>query len=467
MSDASSSTVITERARELPPGPRGLPLLGSAHKLASGSLELISDATRAHGETVMLRFGPIRFVIINRPEDVRHVLVKNHRAYAKSRSYEPLRLLLGNGLVTSEGPLWTRQRKLMQPAFHRQRLAGFAETMVTCTMKHLDRWDAREAAGERELDVHAEMMRLTFVIVGQTLFSVDLSRDACGFGDALTTAIRYASARTESLSQLLPAWLPTPANLRFRRARRVLDRVVARMIAERRASSTTRAADLMAMLMAATDESGTERMSDVQLRDEVMTLVAAGHETTSNLLTWTFLLLAQHPEIERRLHAELTRALGARPPTFTDLDALVYTEQVINESMRLYPPVWMIERAAVSDDQLGDPPCRIPKGTIVGVCPWTLHRNPRLWANPEAFDPERFTPTRAAERPRYAFLPFGAGPRMCIGNGFAMMEAKLLLATILQRYRLELIGGQQITLDPGITLRPARPIRMSLHRRDI
>ena len=460
----NSPTSATPR---LPPGPRGLPLLGSIHELSKDHLERFSAHVRDYGDTVMIRFGPLRFVLIHRPEDIRHVLVKNHKNYPKSQTYEPLALVLGKGLVTSEGALWKRQRKLMQPAFHRQRLVEFAETMVDCTRDHLDGWDrqlATDDGGAPVVDIHEEMMRLTFRVVGKTLFSVDLAGDSREFGEALTIATDYVSRRTETVLKL-PTWLPTPANHRFRRARGALDRVVTRMIAERRAAPEGHA-DLMDMLMRATDETGTERMNDQQLRDEVMTLVAAGHETTSNALTWTLMLLGRHPAVERKLHAELTRALEGRAPGFADLEALQYTEQVLHESMRLFPPVWMVERVALADDQLGEPAYDIPAGTIVGVCTWTLHRRPSLWPNPEAFDPERFTPERVAARPRYAYVPFAAGPRTCIGNAFAMMEAKLLLASIVQRYRLELVPGQTITPDPGVTLRPKGAVKMRLIRRD-
>ncbi|MCA9716669.1 MAG: cytochrome P450 [Myxococcales bacterium] len=466
MSHTSHLRLDATRSRpRLPPGPRGLPLLGQLHELSADHLERFSAHVREHGDTVLLRFGPIRFVLINRPDDIRHVLVKNHKNYSKSRTYEPLSLVLGDGLVTSEGELWRRQRKLMQPAFHRQRLVEFADAMVRCGLEHVDAWDAaaRDDGGGAPpvVDIHDEMMRLTFRVVGKTLFSVDLAGESREFGDALTVATHYVSRRTETVLPV-PTWLPTPANLRFGRARRALDGLVMRMIAERRAAPEGHT-DLMDMLMRATDETGTERMDDRQLRDEVMTLVAAGHETTSNALTWTLMLLGRHPEVERKVHAELTRALDGRAPSFADLESLPYTTQVLQESMRLYPPVWMVERCALGDDQLGE--YDIPKGTIVGVCAWTLHRLPTLWDNPEAFDPERFAPARAAARHRYAYVPFAAGPRTCIGNAFAMMEATLLLAVLLQRYRLELVPGQTITPDPGITLRPRGAVRMRLLRR--
>ncbi len=440
----------------LPPGPRGLPILGNL-QLLRDPLRSLQRAHDQFGTTTCFRVGPIRFLSVADPALAQHVLVRNHRNYVKSRSYQGLRLVMGNGLVTSEGAHWKRQRKLAQPAFHRARLARLADTMAGCVDERLADWDERTTP---EADIHEEMMQLTLRIVGRTLFGADLGTDLGALGPAITTCLHKANEYAESVVRI-PLWVPTPSNLRFARAKRVLDDIVHGLIEKRRRSEPRD--DVLGMLMAATDDSGTERMTDRQLRDEVMTLFLAGHETIATAMSWTFMLLHQHPEIAERVRVEATTVLGGRTPTFEDLPRLAYTGQVIDEAMRVRPPVWIVEREALADDQLG--PWTIPAGTIVAVSPWILHRNPELWDDPLRFDPERFTPERAAGRPKHAYLPFGAGPRICIGNHFALMEAKIILASIIQRYGVEVIDPKSIQMDPRVTLRPLGGMPGRLHRR--
>jgi cytochrome P450 len=447
----------------LPPGPRGLPLIGNLNLLRD-PLRGLTRGREQFGDAVCFRVGPVRFVSVANPDYAQHVLVRNHRNYVKSRSYQSLRLVLGDGLVTSEGEHWRRQRKLTQPSFHRQRLAGLADTMAQCVRERLDQWDARMPARTAAIDVHAEMMQLTLRIVGRTLFGTDLGTDLGALGPAVTTCMHKANDHAESLVRL-PLWLPTPSNLRFGQAKRLLDGIVHDIIEQRRRSSRQGEAprdDVLGTLMAATDETGTERMSDQHLRDEVMTLFLAGHETIATAMSWTWMLLHQHPDVAARVRAEALAVLGGRAPGFDDLPQLVYTGQVIDESMRLYPPVWMVERQALAEDRLG--PWRISPGTIVGVSPWVMHRHPGLWTNPLRFDPDRFAPEHAEGRPKHAYLPFGAGPRICIGNHFALMEAKIILATIIQRYAVEVTRPEGIALDPRITLRPKGGMPGRLHR---
>jgi len=434
------------------------------HEVWRDPLQMFVRASRTFGDAMTLRFGPYRFVVLHRPEDIRHVYVQNADNYVKSRTYRGLKLVLGNGLVTSEGDFWRRQRKLANPAFHRKRLSVFANDMVRCTDEMCGDW-AKAPAGT-ELDVAEAMMALTFRIVGHTLFSTELGGATDRVGAAMTVANHYANKLGESLVSL-PTWTPTAENRRFWQAKATLDELVIGMIEQRRRqmeATGDAGHDLMAMLMEATDESGSERMSDEQLRDEVLTLVAAGHETTANALAWTFMLLSQHPDVARRLRAEVDDVLWGRLPTVDDLPRLAFTEQVVKESMRLYPPVWIIEREALGADEVGG--WRYPAGTVVGTCMYAAHRNPRLWPNPEGFDPDRFSPQRSEGRPRYAYMPFGAGPRSCIGNHFAMMEAILLVATIAQRFELELVPGHRVRLDPGITLRPKGGLPMRVFPRD-
>jgi cytochrome P450 len=445
------------------PGPRGLPVLGNLLDVWRDTLELFVDAHRAHGDFVQFRFLNLDYLLVADADAAHHVLVSAAKNYRKSRSYDGLRLVFGNGLLTSEGELWRRQRKLAQPAFHKERLAGFARAMVDATDAMLARWAARSEP-EAPLDAHAEMMRVTFQIVGQTLFSVDVDGDAEAVGRALSIALEHADAAAQAVVQI-PPWMPTPQNVRFKRAMATLDEVVYRIVAERRRTKAVHH-DLLAMFMEARDEDegeGGTGMTDRQLRDELMTMVLAGHETTANALTWTWYLLAQHPEIEARVVAEVDAVLGRRRPTLDDVPRLALTGRVLQEAMRLYPPAWMVERQANAPDTLGD--VLVPRDGVVGVCTYLLHRNPKYFPDPERFDPDRFLPERAASRPKYAYMPFGGGPRICIGHAFATMEAQLILARVLQSYRLTL--GQKHTpkLEPMITLRPKGGLAMRIRPR--
>jgi cytochrome P450 len=411
----------------------------------------------AYGDWVPLRFPPLSAVLINHPSLVEELLVTRQKDFIKPLTIQRMRALVGQGLFTSEGDLWRRQRRLMQPAFHRQRISAYAQTMVDLTVARVAGWSDGE-----QRDIHQEMMRLTFRIVGQTLFGADLSDDAAEVGAALTEALRAMEQRVESFGILIPDAVPTPVNLRLRRATRTLDRLVYRVIAERRASGQERG-DLLSLLLAARDADDGSAMSDRQLRDEVMTLVLAGHETTALALTWAWYLLATHPDAEARLHAELHEVLGDRQPAVEDLPRLTVTNWVIAEALRLYPPAWMIERAPVRDTELGGH--RLRANTTVLLSPWAIHRDPRWYQRPLAFEPERWADDLARSLPRFAYLPFGGGPRQCIGNTFALTEAALLLASIARQVRLELLTGQTVEPAPTITLRPAGGLRMRIRRR--
>jgi cytochrome P450 len=445
---------------EVPPGPRGLPLLGSLVDFVWGDpIRTVLDALREHGDVVRFRFGPYHFYVVNHPDHIRHVLQENRQNYVKSINYETLVPVLGRGLLTNEGERWLRQRRLIQPGFHRQRIAGLATEMTTQTAAMLTHWQQYEASGEA-FDVAQEMMRLTFAIVGRTLFSVDLSGEAEAIGPALTVALEWANDRTVQLVRL-PLSVPTPANRRVLRAIETLDAMVFRIIEERRRRPAG-GHDLLSMLLEARDERTGEGMSDQQLRDEVMTLVLAGHETTANALTWTLYLLSKHPTVARRLRAEVVGVLGERVPTSDDLPQLPYTLRVIEEALRLYPPAWWIERQSVRADEIGE--YSIEPQAFVAIVPYAMHRHPTYWDNPEGFDPDRFAPERAADRPKFAYLPFGGGPRQCIGNGFALMEAQLVLAMLMQHYRLDLVPGHPVEPEPLVTLRARHGVRVTAHR---
>jgi cytochrome P450 len=446
--------VKTTDSTNLAPGPRGKPFIGSLLEAWRDPLGMFLRGQAEYGDVVRYKLGPFRYHLLTDPEGIKHVLVDNHRAYKKSRNYSGLKLVVGQGLLTSEGDLWRRQRKLAQPAFHRERMAGFADTMAASARAMLDRWDASPST---TFDAHAEMMRVTYQIVGRTLLSTDLDDPNGEIGEALAFGLKYANDYAEAILQI-PPWIPTPTNVRFVRELKKIDDIVLGVIAARRASAKS-VPDLLGMLMEVEDEDTKEKMTDRQLRDEVITIVLAGHETTANALAWTIYLLSRHPDVERRLAAEVSEALGGRAPTFADLPRLRYTKMVLEESMRLYPPAWNFERQAIESDVV----CgyAIAPGDIIGIATYALHRNPRYWENPEGFDPERFSPERSQGRPRYAYLPFGGGPRTCIGNAFAMMEAQIILAMIVQRFRLELPPDEVVELAPLITLRPKRGLRMT------
>ena len=464
-SDVGDTSSEPTEAKLRAPGPRGLPFLGSVLPAWRDPLTLFLESRARYGDVVRFKFGPFQYYLVNDPNVVKHVLVDNPKAYRKSRNYLGLKVVLGEGLLTSEGDHWRRQRKLTQPAFHRDKLAGFANQMATATRDMLTRWKSEGDA--KSFCVHTEMMRLTFRIVGLTLFSADVDGEASDVGQALNVAMHWANDYAESMIRI-PPFIPTPANLRFKKAKKTLDDIVFRLIAERRAAAAKSGdfgSDLLGMLMAATEEpdasGGAPRagMDDQQLRDEIITMILAGHETTANLLSWTFYLLSKHPDMERRLREEAQRVLGDREPVLEDVKGLELTRMVLEEALRLYPPAWVFERQAITADKLGD--YAIEPGAIVGLCPYTLHRHPDHWENPEGFDPERFRPERAAARPRYAYLPFGGGPRTCVGNHFAMMEAQILLAMIVREQRLELVPSHRVELDPMITLRPKHGIMVT------
>ncbi len=438
-------------AREVPTLP-GRALLGVLPELQRNPLAMMERAAFELGPVVRLPVPTTQVFALNHPALAERVLVSHVKTYSKqSRGYEMLRLVLGNGLVTSEGSFWKRQRRIAQPAFHRERLASFAERMVVAAEEMVARW-----VPGQEIDVAHEYMHCTLRVVGETLLSTDVTAEADTVGPALTTLLEHLIHRTTH-PLALPEWVPTPRNLAFRRALERLDAVVLELIARRRRGGGP-TDDLLAMLMTMRDPETGEGMDDAQLRDEVMTIFLAGHETTANLLAWTTVLLGRAPEVERRLVDELA-PLGARRLTMADLPTLRFSSMVLRESMRLYPPVWTLGRLVEEDDEvLG---YRIPKGAIVFVSPWVIHRLPEFWTDPQAFDPDRW----AEEDPRRArgsYLPFSMGQRKCIGDGFAMMEGQLILATVLQRVHLALSPGQQFEPEPVITLRPKGGVRVTV-----
>jgi cytochrome P450 len=425
-------------------------------QLRSDPIRVFLEAADRYGDVVHLRAGPYQGFLVCNPDDIRHVLQDNARNYHKSPLYERLKDGVGEGLLTSEDSFWLRQRRLAQPAFHRQRIAAMADVMVDCTERMLDDWAQIAGRGET-FDLVPEMMHLTQRIIVRTMFSTDLGAAA----EVVNRTWPIVNQRIGETfwSTKLETRLPLPANRRFARALRELETVVYQIIAERRRSGAE-GGDLLSMLLSARDEETGERMNDRQLRDEVMTMLLAGHETTSLALSWTYWLLWQHPDIEARLAAEAADVIGTRRATFADTERLVYTRKVIDESLRVYPPAWGFSRLALGDDEVGG--YHVPAGSLVFLIPFVVHRRPRLWPSPEHFDPERFTPERIAERPRFAYIPFGGGPRQCIGNQFALLELQLILATVARRFQVRVVEGSRVQPEPLITLRPKPGIPVTL-----
>lgn len=415
-----------------------------------------------YGDVVRFRFLFWPAYVLYHPEQVKWVLQGNYRNYNKNfPNMKAAREIFGTGLFTNDGDSWLRQRRLMQPAFHHKRLAGFGRLMSEATSAMLERWQ-RSAPGDAPMDVQIEMMRLTLRIAGLALFSHDLANEVDRIGRTFTTLGPLISRYTTL--PFPPLWVPTPRNRRLLAGLDALNSVVYAIIEERRKQpADTQATDLLGMLLSARDEETGLGMSDQQVRDEVLTLLLGGHETTATALAWTWYLLAQHPEVEHRLHVELEQVLAGRNPAVDDLDALPYTRMVIQEAMRLYPPVFGLTRFALASDEMGGYP--VPANSVIFLSAYCTHRHPAFWQEPEVFDPQRFTPARAAGRPRFAYFPFGGGPRQCIGNTFAMMEALLVLATVAQRYALRQVPGHPVELQVLPTLRPRHGLPMTLHPR--
>lgn len=433
------------------PGPKGGYFSGSFTHFRRDQLGFYDACAREYGDVVQTKMGPYRILLIYHPDAIEELLVTRSRDFIKSPGVRLLRPLLGDGLLLSEGDTWLRQRRLVQPAFHRQRVAGYGDVMTAFAERHVAGWKHGDV-----IEVHGEMMTLTQAIVGKTLFDADVSGDAHEVGQAARVLAEDFGARLSSF-RLIPYWLPTPRNLRSRRAIRRLDGLVHRMIAERRASGEDRG-DLLSMLLHAQDADDGSKMTGQQVRDEAMTMFMAGHETTAVALSWTWYLLAQHPDVEARLADELREVLGGRAPSVADLPRLNYAGMAVTESMRLYPPAYAIGRQAARATEIAGQP--ISSRNILVAPTWSVHRDRRWFEEPEVFRPERWEGDLAQRLPRFAYFPFGGGPRQCIGNSFAQMEAVLLLATIAQRFRLSLVPGQRITPTPYVTLRPEPGIRM-------
>lgn len=434
----------------------GKDLLPQLGQIRSNTPGYLLEVSRRLGHRVKVQLGKQVVFLLSHPDDLRQVLQDRARRYSKDTiQYNTLASITGRGLLTADGEEWLAHRRMAQPAFARARIHRLDEIIVPAAQAALSRWQPGEI-----MDIDAEMMRLTLGIVGQALFSIDLSRDAARLTRAVLTALDHVVFRAQNFIYP-PDSFPTLRNLKFRRALSELDEAVYAILRERQTSQHD---DLLGMLLAARAEDSGQALSERQLRDEVITLLIAGHETVASALTWSFYLLAQNPHAAVTLREEVQRVLGGRPPTSADLPNLPYSKQVFDEALRLYPPAWLITRKAEEADEIGGEP--VPPGALIVLSPYVVQHHPDFWEEPETFDPGRFAPAQESKRSRFAYIPFGAGPRLCIGAGFAQVEAQLILAMTAQHGCLELLPGAQVKADPLVTLRPHGGLPMRLRAAD-
>ena len=448
--------------RKHPPGPRGnlRELLSSLlFGSSQNNLDVLMNAARDFGDVVRFPGGSRAPYFINHPDFVKHILQENNRNYCKQNRFNDLfKPFIGEGLLTNDGEAWRRRRRLAQPAFHRQRLSLLVKLMTDTVKEIIARWKTAVEKGQ-PIDLLVQMQRVALTIVGRALFSTEVEDDVEKMARRSQDILEYINHRTNYLLSL-PEYIPTRRNHRAMQALHKSDEDIYRTIRTRRQNQEDHD-DLLSMLLAVRDEETGAGLSDKELRDEMQTFMGAGNETTAATLGWAWYLLSRHPEVDRRFRSELREVLGGRTPTFEDLPQLRYTRMIIDETLRLYPPAWAMSRTAISDDDIGG--YHIPAGALVLVSQYVIQRDPRFWDNPEGFDPERCTPERSEKRPRYAYFSFGGGPRQCIGNEFALMEATLVLATVAQKYRLHLVPGHPVEPYPIFTLRPRHGVLMTVH----
>lgn len=432
-----------------PPGPSRAETLSLFRKLATDRLALMTSAADRYGDAVKMSIGPKTLYFFNHPDHAKHVLADNSGNYHKGIGLVQAKRAIGDGLLTSEGALWRKQRKVIQPVFQHKRIVQQAGAVVDEASALIERLRAHEHDG-RPVDVMQEMTGLTLGVLGRTLLDADLSAYG-SVGHWFESVQDQAMFEMVTLSAV-PTWVPLPKQLRFRRARRELERVVDRLVSDRLSRPDGGAGDdVVARLIMSVRLEPDPKVAKQRLRDELVTLLLAGHETTASTLGWAFHWIDRDPRIRERLHAEAVGVLGDRRPSYDDLHRLPYTTMVLQEVMRLCPPVWILTRQAQQDDEVGG--YRVPAGSDVLVCPYTLHRHPGFWDGPERFDPERFDPDRTVDRPRYAYIPFGAGPRFCVGNSLGMLEATLVLAMVMRDLQLKTVPGYRAIPEPMLSLR--------------
>jgi cytochrome P450 len=444
-----------------PPRAKGLPLIGNTLDFMNNPLQFLLHHSRHTGRVFDMQIGSRTITVVWHPADIKHVLLDNAKAYSKSEGYKTVQRMLGNGLLNSEGDFWLRQRKLIQPAFHLSKIAGMTKLMTTTCGNILKRWEQKPQGAV--INLSAELMRITLEIVTNALFSTDVSQNVERVYEHMSVLLEYAYYRIVSPVKL-PEYIPTPGELRFRKARHEFDQLIYGIIAKRKRQAGNYN-DLLDMLLASIDEETNTGMTEEQLRDEIITLFMAGHETSANALAWCFYLLAQSPSVATRMREEIARVTGGQTVRFEHLHELKFVNQVIQETLRLYPPAWVIGRKSLHGDTIAG--YHIPAGRTIVVSPYATHRHPNLWENPDTFDPDRFASDevkKLTQPGKFQYIPFGGGARMCIGYNFALLEMQLVLAMILPHYSIELPQGAKVQTEPLITLRPKNGLKMSISR---
>jgi cytochrome P450 len=456
MAEQAQATA-TPRGKPIP-GPRGNIVLGSIRDIQRDNIQTFMDAWREYGDIVHFR-GPLKINLLVHPDYVQRVLRDNYKNYPRPKFVaDKLKSIVGEGLVAAEGDVWQRARKMAQPAFDPEIVNSFDPTFVANTARLLDEWEGHAARGE-VIDAKSEMMHLTLANLANTTFHADLGAEIPKIEPKVAFTLQHTHKRLTS--PIDPQRLPLPSSRRFDATLASLNEIIYRLIRERRAASDD-AKDLVSTLIAQRDEATGGTLTDEQLRDEIIGFFIAGHETVSSAMSWTWYLLSLNPECWRRLRDEVDQVLGGRAPTVEDVQKLTYTQNVLLESMRMYPPIFVLMRYALEDDLMGE--YRVPAGSNVVLCAYVTHRHPDFWDNPEGFDPDRFLPERAAGIHRMAYFPFSGGPRKCIGNTMAMLQMPIILAMATQRFRLNLVPGQKVIPEPAISLRPQDPLLMTIER---
>jgi cytochrome P450 len=441
--------------REAPAAPGWIPVAGHIPLWRRDPVKLITDAGR-QGDVVRLAL-PGRTYFVGHPSGVKHILQDNHQNYRKGWVFNRIRPYWGESLLTAEGDLWRQQRRRVQPSFKRDHTVGFAPIITARTAEMLARWDEIAAVGQ-ELSLYKEMTELALVIIGDVLFGVDLWADAAEMARAAQAALAVLKTRVAALAPL-PLWVPTRDNRSFNRAMRMLNERISAIVERKRGAGDT--SSFLAMLMSARDAETGAAMTERQLHEEILGMLQQGHDTVGESLAWTWYLLSLHPEVERKLHFEISQLLGDRPPVVADLAHLPYAHRILQESLRLYPPVWVIPRDAIGDDVVGG--YRVPAGSTILLSPYFTHRHPQFWENPEAFDPDRFLPEYATHRPKHSYFPFGGGPRLCMGVDMAMMEMTLIMVMVVQRYRLHLVSCHHEEPECILDMIPRYRVHATLH----
>jgi enediyne biosynthesis protein E7 len=457
MTDTRVATQTARSGRLTAPGPRGVKLARSLLDVWRDRLGMMSGFTEEYGDVVRFKMGPKTLYFFNHPDHAKHVLADNAANYHKGIGLIHAKRVLGEGLLTSEDDLWRSQRRTIQPLFKRERVASYTGAIVEEASALLAKLDAK--VGQGPVNLTEEMTGLTLGVLGKTLLEADLSPYEL-IGPAFSVAEDQAMFEMVTLNGV-PPWLPIPRNRRFRNAQRAMEDVVFELVAQR-GKDGNRGEDMVSRLVASIEGETDPRVRRRRLRDELVTILLAGHETTASTISWTWYLVSTHPEIWERLHAEAVEVLGDRAPEYEDLHALRYTNMVIQEATRLYPPVWILPRRAVGYDNIDG--YRITPGADVLICPYTLHRHREFWPEPERFDPDRFDQVQSGQRHRYAYIPFGAGPRFCVGNSLGLLEATLVVAMMARSFRLATVPGNEVVAEPMLSLRVRGGLQMTVRR---